>query len=126
MPEARQFLKRSTAKQWADEIIAGLSIPAVSASAGTYENPARAKLQALTGSLFVGQGLTRASHLLALLSAVEELRADQYTSAEAGSWEDPQLNLRRRAEALLPRPDDLVKPTTARAVLELMKLATFS
>jgi hypothetical protein len=126
MPEDRQFLKRSTAKQWADEIIAGLSIPAVTATAGTYQNPARAKINALTASLLVGQGLTRASHLLALLSGVEELRTTQYTTATAGSWEAPELNLRRRAEALLPRPDDLVKPTTARAVLELMKLATFS
>lgn len=126
MAEPAQFLQRSTARQWVEETIDGLTFPASAAASGTYQNPAKSRLKALAANLLAGQGLTRASHLLALLSAVEDVRSAQYTTASAGSWEAPELNLRRRSSALLPRATDLVRPTTARTVIDLMKLATFS
>jgi len=126
MPEETTFLHRQTARDLAARAVESLTIPAVDGDDGTYQSPTRGRLRAAVAQALGGQGLTRASHLIELLDAVERVRARVSVTAENGTWEPPELNLRRRAAALLPRPQALVRPATAREVLELINLATFS
>jgi hypothetical protein len=126
MAESFLFLKKATAKLLASAAVESLDIPASTASGGTYQSPAKSRLKAEVIAIFSGKGLTRASHLLALLKAVESVRVRQATTGGEGSWEAPELNLRRRSESMLPRPEALVRPKTAREVLDLMQLAVFS
>lgn len=126
MPEETTFLHRSTARTLAAAAIAALAIPAATGEDGTYQSPTRGRLRAAVEQALGGQGLTRASHLLELLDAVERVRDRVAVTAASGTWEPPELNLRRRAAVMLPRPQALVRPSTAREVLELLTLATFS
>lgn len=120
------FLSKVTLRARILTTIQGLTIPDVAAAAGSYQNPKRSKLIAAAETALNGSGLARASHLLAFVEAAEAVRTLQYTTTAGGAYEDPALNLRRRAAALLPNPDSLLKPETASQMLDLLTHVSFS
>lgn len=120
------FLSKASLRALVLSTVQGLAIPAVAASAGSFQNPKRSKLIAAAETAIGGPGLARARHLRDFVEAAEAVRTIQYTPAATGSYEDPALNLRRRTAALLPNPEHLLKPQTARTVLDLLNHVSFS
>ncbi len=119
------FMLRATARRLAEGAVSRLDIPGIQAFAGTYQSPTRSRLIAEIATALGGTGLLRCSHLLAFMEAAESVRVNVYTSGAGAYFEDPELNLRRRAAALLPDPEAFPRPDTVRKVLALFDIATF-
>lgn len=109
--DVQTWLKASTLAARARAMVEGLSIPAWTASSGTYQSPVRSTMLQACDEL-PAEGMAKGKHLIALAAAFERVRRMHYATASSGLYERGDRHLPRAIGRLFQSPESFVKPTT--------------